>query len=384
MTNRSGGKATSVLLLSVLFSCAEARTPGEPGDSPAVPAPAPQAPTYQFGAKFEPPTGRVVHGMGQWEAYNPQYTALLNPKSQPASELIFLTIADTTRPWNPTQIAAHLAAIGAAGRIPLADIALRGNQPVPGTQLPDPLFGIDDEVAKSSTWDQRLLDLALVFAGYRKPALVRIGGEFNGAWNGYHPYDFPKAFRKIVNLFRSAGAGNVAFVWCYEPAAPGDFADQNEMGEFKWYPGEDMVDWFSIDLFASADLSGPPSGHGGSTSYGRALTFLDMAVASGKPVVIAESSPSQFDLSTAEGAGQVWSQWFTPYFSLITARPEIKWFTYINFDWTTSSYYLASGWKNNDLSAAPTIAAMYAQELAKPAYLHAGEVSLLKDYDLYK
>jgi len=341
---------------------------------------------YQFGAKFEPPNGRVVHGMGQWVSYNPQYLGLLTPQTEPASELIFLAIADTVRPWNPEQIAARLAAMGNAGRIPLADIGLRGNQPTAAelAQLPDPLFGVDHEVANGSKWDSRLIDLANLFAAYRKPALVRIGGEFNGWWNGYHPYEFPKAFRKIVNLFRTAGASNVAFVWCYEPAAPGDFAEQDVTGEFKWYPGGDIVDWFSIDLFAAGDLSGPATGHGMLTSYGRTLAFLDLAVASGKPVVIAESSPAQFDLSTGDGAAQAWNQWFVPYFSLISSRPEIKWFTYINFDWTTSSYYLASGWKNNDMSASQSLAAQYALELAKPKYLHKGETALLKDFSLYK
>ncbi len=120
------------------------------------------------------------------------------------------------------------------------------------------------------------------------------------------------------------------------------------------------------------------------TSYGKTLAFLDLALAAGKPVVIAESSPSHFDLASADGATEAWNQWFTPYFALIAGRPEIKWFTYINFDWTTSSYYLASGWKNNDLSATSALSSLYAQELSKPKYLHAGDSFLLKDFALYK
>jgi hypothetical protein len=324
--------------------------------------------------------------MGQWEVYNPKYTALLAPTSQPASELIFLAIGDTIRPWNPSQIAARVGAIGAAGRIPLADIGLRGNQPTAAelAKLPDPLFGIDHEVANGSKWDNRLLDLATVFAAYRKPALVRIGGEFNGWWNGYHPYEFPKAFRKIVSLFRAAGASNVAFVWCYEPAAPGDFAEQNATGLYKWFPGDDVVDWFSIDLFAAGDVSGPTSAHGTATNYGRTLDFLDFAVARARPVVIAESAPFEFDLSNPTDASESWAKWFMPYFGLIAQRAEVKWFTYVNFDWTISSYYVASGWKNNDMSQSAFLAGSYAAELAKPKYLHAGELALLKDFGLYK
>jgi hypothetical protein len=378
----------ALLCLLLAVGCGSQSSPVEPGPSqpPPPPPPGTPPPSYQFGAKFEPPIGRVVHGMGQWEVFNPKYTALLATQSQPASELIFLAIGDTIRPWNPVQIAARVAGIGAAGRIPLADIGLRGNQPTAAelAKLPDPLFGIDHEVANGTKWDSRLQDLANLFAAYRKPALVRIGGEFNGWWNGYHPYEFPRAFRKIVNLFRAAGALNVAFVWCYEPAGPGDFADQNASGAYKWFPGEDVIDWFSIDLFAVADLSGPTSAHRTSTNYGRTLSFLDFAVSKAKPVVIAESAPFEFNLSNPSEANQSWTKWFVPYFGLITQRPEVKWFTYVNFDWTLSSYYVASGWKNNDMSQSPFVATSYAAELANPKYLHAGELALLKDFGLYK
>jgi hypothetical protein len=57
---------------------------------------------------------------------------------------------------------------------------------------------------------------------------------------------------------------------------------------------------------------------------------------------------------------------------------------FVNYDWQQAAYYVASGWKNNDLSAAPAIASLYSAELAKAKYLHAGEVALLKDYQKYK
>jgi hypothetical protein len=341
--------------------------------------------TYRYNAKFEPPMGRVVHGLGQWQAYNAKYAALLPPSNQPASELIFLNPVDTTRPWNPALIAAAFAAIDARGRVPLADITMhRSSQPTPAEQaaLPDPLYGQDHEIANSTKWDARLLDLVAVLKAFKKPVLLRIGGEFSGSWSGYHPYEYPKAFRKIVNMFRAAGAENVAFVWCYEPAAPDDFDAVNASGNAKWYPGDGYVDWFGIDLFASADLSGATSGHGVLTAYGKTLRFLDMAVAARKPVVIAESSPEQFDLSAMANAA--WSDWFVPYFALIAARPEIEWFTYINYDWLQAAYYAQQGWKNNDLSVSASLTAQYAGEVGKAKYLHAGEKALLKDYGKYK
>ncbi|MBM4192826.1 MAG: hypothetical protein FJ202_00400 [Gemmatimonadetes bacterium] len=143
-----------------------------------------------------------------------------------------------------------------------------------------------------------------------------------------------------------------------------------------------MVDWFSIDLFNTADFSGSTTAHGALSAYGRTLKFLDMAVAKQRPVVVAESSPAFIDVALA--GNQAWNSWFAPYFGLIASRPEIEWFVYINYDWTKASYYAAGGWKNNDLSANPTLAAQYAGELANPRYLHSGERALLKDYGTYK
>jgi hypothetical protein len=173
----------------------------------------------------------------------------------------------------------------------------------------------------------------------------------------------------------------VAFVWCYEPAGPGDFDEKNAAGEFKWYPGDDVVDWFSIDLFQTTDFSGATSAHNALTPYGRSLKFLDMAVAKARPVVIAESSPASIDLTTSATA---WADWFAPYFGIIASRPEIEWFVYINYDWGKASYYASQGWKNNDLAANATLAAQYAVELAKPKYLHAAERGKLKDFAKYK
>lgn len=398
-TDPLGTSRMSWPLLVLLALAAGCGAPGVlstgPSDSgipvpppPPPPPPTPnQAPQYRFGAKFEPPVGRVVHGAGQWEVYNAKYTALLPSDRQPAAELVFVDLGDTPRGWEPDKIATRLAEIDAAGRIPSVDIALRGLQFTPAelATLPDPLFGIDHDVAHTTQYDGRIMDLIQIAKAFRKPMMLRIGGEFSGWWNGYHPYEYPKAFRKIVSMFRQAGADNVAFVWCYEPAAPDDFDEVNSAGEPKWFPGADVVDWFSIDLFSAQDVGGPVTGHiGAGSSFGRAIRFLDMAVAQNKPVVIAESSPSQYNLGSSSSAQAAWAEWFTPYFTLIASRSEILWFHYINYDWTQSSTFAASGWKNNDLAASPGIAPQYVAELGKSKYLHAGEKHLLKDYHLYQ
>jgi len=96
-----------------------------------------------------------------------------------------------------------------------------------------------------------------------------------------------------------------------------------------------------------------------------------------------ESSPAYYDLGIQAQAQAAWTEWFSPYFELMALCPEIKWFHYVNYDWTQGSYYASQGWKNNDLSVAVALMPLYTAELAKPKYLHSGEKNLLKDYEKY-
>src|SRR5262245_35634536 len=103
-----------LIALAVVAACGTGTTvPTAPDDheNPLVDTTTVPSLNYQFGAKFEPPVGRVVHGMGQWVNGNPQYLAMLPSSNQPASELVFISLGDTPRPWDPAQIAANMASI---------------------------------------------------------------------------------------------------------------------------------------------------------------------------------------------------------------------------------------------------------------------------------
>jgi acetyl esterase len=380
-----GGRGDTTLLRRELAFLAKYlhSTAGQQGDFGRT---AGGAPHYVLGAKFEPPAGRVVHGMGQWEQYNAKLLPLLPAEVRPASKLIFISIGDTPRGWRPEGIRNLLQRYDQEGLIPHVDIALRGNQPSHAAlaALADPLFGIDHEVASTTRFDERIQDLVRIVKEFGRPVIVRIGGEFNGRWNGYHPYAYPQAFRKIVEMFRAAKADNAAFVWCYEPAAPGDFDERNEAGAYKWFPGDDVIDWYAIDWFNRDDFTGPLTGgrpgRNTLTPHGRSRKFLDMAVAHQRPVMIAESAPCRYDLSDPAQAEAAWQEWFEPYFTLIAQRPEIKWLHLISYDWTRASYFAQTGWKNNDFTTSPALLEKLVAELRKPQYLHAGDKALLKDY----
>lgn len=76
---------------------------------PADEAPKDSVPVYEYGVKFEPPAGRIVHGLGQWDACNATYRAMLPASARPASELVFIPIGDTPRGWNASSTAAGTA-----------------------------------------------------------------------------------------------------------------------------------------------------------------------------------------------------------------------------------------------------------------------------------
>lgn len=80
------------------------------------------------------------------------------------------------------------------------------------------------------------------------PFFLRLNWEMNGDWfpwgvgvNGNRRGDYVRAWRHIHDIFDSAGAENVTWVWC-----PNVFQDE---GLRSLYPGDDYVDWTCLDGF---------------------------------------------------------------------------------------------------------------------------------------
>ncbi len=88
-------------------------------------------------------------------------------------------------------------------------------------------------------------------AAYKKPLFLRWGHEFNiekYPWgvpnNNKDPDKYIKAYRHIHNIFKSAGATNVKWVWCFNNYPNPD----EEWNDYKKaYPGDEYVDWIGID-----------------------------------------------------------------------------------------------------------------------------------------
>ncbi len=208
--------------------------------------------------------------------------------------------------------------------------------------------GLDPGVANGE-YDRRLFPLADMLARLERPCFLRVGAEVNGDWSGYTPRSYLEAYRRIHRIV-SQRAPQVIFMWnCKLTLTP-----LRPWQDF--YPGDDLVDWWSIDLF-SDDLRVP--------ALRRDVdAFLAEARRRGKPVFIPECGPTQMDMNAAA----TWSGWFAPFFALLVGDDNIKGFTYSNRDFATKHQGL-SHWGDMRIDRSALLP-RYRQALDHPAFIH--------------
>ena len=191
-------------------------------------------------------------------------------------------------------------------------------------------------------------------SGLQRPAFVRIGYEFNGSWNGYQPATYKAAWKRIVDKLRANELENVATIWCIG-AETADY--------MKFYPGDDQVDWWGIDLF-SADQLAPK---------GFSNDFVQAAAQHGFPVIIGESTPRYVGVLQGQAS---WDKWFVPYFAFISQHENVKAFCYISWNWAQYSQW--ADWGDARITGNPVVLDHYKTELAKPVYINGTDQSSLQ------
>jgi hypothetical protein len=319
---------------------------------------------------LEPEDGRVYHGVQTMTfAAGPDpvagYLGALNDESiQPAVRGLFFSIPGTRgTAQSLRQLGDFFRAADSIGFIPELSLFLVST------------VATDSIIAVSTQYDAVIDSIVTLSKNYGKAMFLRIGGEFNGigpGWNGggYHPRLYVDMFRKITDMFSARGIrDSVATIWCYYPAAANDFDSTDARGAL-WYPGDDYVDWFGLDLFdpQDFDLGLPDYDRRGITRKGKSERFLAMARAKGKPVYMSETSAKGMNLSPDAADSQAdWDAWFAKFWSFITAHPEIKGFSYIDANWPEQAY---PGWGDARLESSPDISAWYRQEMRDPKYIH--------------
>jgi hypothetical protein len=147
-----------------------------------------------------------------------------------------------------------------------------------------------------------------------RPIFLRIGYEFDGAWNHYSPRGYIAAFRHIVDRLRGNGVTNFVSVWQSATYPGGTYRNRPFQDR---YPGDEYVDWLGFSFFIS---------HFTYDQYVR-NPFLDFAREHRKPVLVAESTPQGYDLEdltcgspVSNGKGlvrkppeEIWEEWYAPF-----------------------------------------------------------------------
>ena len=187
-----------------------------------------------------------------------------------------------------------------------------------------------------------------------RPIYLRIGYEFDGPHNALEPTEYVKAYRHIVDLMRSEGVTNIAFVWHSYASPP-----YKKYPITEWYPGDDYVDWVGISIFGHA--------YGGPDMGSDADKVLEFARDHKKPVMIAETNP----VAGIEAEGtEVWDKWFVNLFSFVYEK-NIKAVSFINEDWNRVAIEGIEDWDDARLYNNKQIADAWFQETGKDRYLKA-------------
>ncbi|WP_167759373.1 glycoside hydrolase family 26 protein [Mycobacterium sp. PS03-16] len=135
-----------------------------------------------------------------------------------------------------------LSAITAGGAVPILTLELWQ----PGAGPEQPAYSLRRILA--GDFDSRLEAWARILADWGSPLILRTGHEMNSTFypwsvrvNGNTAVESAAAWRHVREIFRRAGADNVAFMWCPDASADG-------LGDMAAaFPGADSIDVLGLD-----------------------------------------------------------------------------------------------------------------------------------------
>jgi Beta-galactosidase len=306
------------------------------------------APRVEFGARLEP-GNRIIHGAGQDAKAFSDYAKNFDGDHQPLIYMSYIglckSVSDITK-WG-SRLGRELDALSPAKPIPQIGLNLTGGK--------DTGIGLDAEVS-AGKFDAQIAAFADAVTSLGRPVFIRIGYEFEGKWNNYQPATFQQSWRHITRILRERNLP-FATVWCVAGGSSG-WPTIPKLMEF--YPGDECVDWWGVDLFSAHELTHP-----------QLEGFLDASRDHRKPVMIGEMTPRH--IGVLEGQ-KSWDQWFGPMIDLLKRRPEIKATAYINWEWREQSDRLGFQWHNwgdARIEGNTLVRDRWVQELSNPIYLHA-------------
>jgi hypothetical protein len=231
------------------------------------------------------------------------------------------------------------------------------SQSIPSS-LEEPDFQLADVVA--GTYDVYIREFAEAAHAWGRPFFLRFNWEMNGRWfpwsegvNGNQPGEFVAAWRHVHDIFASAGADNVTWVWCPNVDPDGIFADLGSL-----YPGDKYVDWTGLDGYNwGLNPANPDRWRSFNDLYSTTYQRIVGSVAPEKPLLIGEMG------STEQGGSK--ASWIDEALTEIPIYyPEIRgllWF---------DTYDSGMDWP---IETSASSAGAFAQAIQSPAYVTEGD-----------
>ena len=239
------------------------------------------------------------------------------------------------------------------------------------------------------------------------PVYLRVGYEFDGTWNdGYaNRQTYINAYRRVVDVLRSNGVSNTAYVWQSAASPIDDILEGNRENIGDWYPGDNYVDWIGISWFLLPNEN-PPVGGNPATQLSLADEVLNFSRGRNKPVMIAEATPQGYDIGSGQNcnispvwdgpaaqgcvgksANAIWNEWFSPFFSYIRNNSDvIKAVSYINANWNSQGLwdppYEQGYWGDTRVEANGTITNNWNNELNDSSFWIHGSGTLFQTLGL--
>ncbi|MDN5217109.1 glycosyl hydrolase [Fulvivirgaceae bacterium BMA12] len=299
-----------------------------------------------YNALFEPETG-ILHGAGQ------DYDSYLAYAGQTGSSLFPIIYMDYI---GLTRSVEKIDEWGQDLRAELENLP-PDVMPQIGLNLTagnDDGSGQDESIVQGM-YDAQIDAFIAALKALDRPSFVRIGYEFEGDWNGYKPKTFVAVFKIITRRLRDRQV-NAATVWCSAGGSAG-FVPWEKLETY--YPGDEWVDWWGVDIFSPEEITDP-----------RLVTFLKKADQHQKPVMIGETTPRYVGVTNGEVS---WNKWFRPFFQFMYQNPQVKAFCYINWDWAYWSEKLGFGWhdwKDARIERNEYVRHNYINELKSELFVH--------------
>ena len=305
-------------------------------------------PRLNFDAKMEPKTG-IIHGAGQDIDSYRKYKNLMPEGSKPLMYMTYISITQSTDEviaWHK-KIKTELASMGNKNVVLQIGLNLTtGKDDGSGEALS----------LSQGKYNEQLSLFINALKDVKTPTYLRIGYEFEGKWNNYTPEGYVSAFRLISEKIKLSGIKNIATVWCSAGGSAGFISKKDLMA---FYPGDDVVDWWGVDIFSPQEITNPWLDD-----------FYKSAQAHGKPVMIGETTPRYVGV---EDGIESWRAWYQPFFEMVKKYPQIKAISYINWDWYFWSNKLGfswHNWKDARLEKNSVVREAYIKEINDPIWLN--------------